>query len=117
MQLESDVAGNRALLRVQAISGLLFAGFLFLHLFNPMLAALGPETYSGAQRTLRRGYQSPPVQIALVIGPMLVHAAAGVLRIIRRRRQQKAAPGPSILYTRLHRKSGIIPTVIAGRHE
>lgn len=92
MQLESDVAGNRALLRVQAISGLLFAEFLFLPPFNQMLAALGPETYNGAQRTLRSGYQSPPVKIALAIGPMLVHAATGVLRIIRRRRQP-SSPG------------------------
>lgn len=105
MQTASDVNQNRALLRVQAASGAIFALFLMLHLFNQMLAALGPARYDGAQRLLRKGYQAPVVEIVLVLAPLLVHAAAGVARIWRRRSQPR---GPVSLAARLHRLSGII---------
>ena len=102
----ADVTGNRTLVRVQAISGLLFALFLLVHLVNQMLATLGPATYDGAQRVLRRGYQAPGIEIVLVIAPLFVHAAAGVLRMLRRRGQGRQAP--SNIYARLHRDSAIV---------
>lgn len=105
MQSASDAARNRSLLQVQAASGLLFALFLFVHLCNQMLAALGASAYNDAQRVLRRGYQAPVLEIVLVIIPMLVHAVAGILRIWRRR---QAPRGPVTTAARLHRISGIV---------
>lgn len=107
MQSPSDVARNRKLLQVQAASGLLFALFLLLHLFNQMLAALGAGAYDGAQRVLRRGYQAPVVEVVLVLLPMLIHAAAGIARMWWRR-QQPGPRGPVSTAARLHRMSGII---------
>ncbi len=102
----SPAANDRQLVRVQAISGALFALFLLVHLVNQMLAALGPAAYNGTQRVLRRGYQAPVLEIFLVLLPMLVHAVAGVLRMLRRRARQQ--PAPTALASRLHRLSGIV---------
>jgi len=106
MQIGGDVPQNRSLLRVQVVSGTMFSLFLLAHLFNQMLAALGAAPYDAAQRALRQGYQSPPVELALVLLPLLVHAAAGILRLWRRRIQ--GPRGPVSLAARLHRISGII---------
>lgn len=110
MQSASTRESNRLLLKVQAASGLLFALFLMMHLVNQMLAALGPAAYDSAQQSLRRAYQAPPIEIALVILPMLIHAGAGVLRIWTRRqkRQQTGQQAPANLPARLHRISGIV---------
>ncbi len=103
------------LLRVQAASGVLFAVFLLLHLANQMIAALGPETYDRVQRTLRRGYQWAPIEIALVIAPLLVHAGTGFARMIVRRRRGEARK-PASLATRLHRWSGVVLLVFFAGH-
>lgn len=110
MQSASTRESTRLLLKVQAASGLLFALFLTVHLGNQMLAALGPAAYDDAQRSLRGGYQAPPIELALVILPMLIHAGAGVLRIFTRRqtKQQTGHQAPANLPARLHRISGII---------
>lgn len=108
------VNSSRRLLQVQAASGLLFAVFLLLHLLNQMLATFGPGAYDGTQRALRRGYQAPPVEIALVLAPLLTHAAAGILRLWRRRSEGKRAPAN--IYARLHRISGIVLLIFFGGH-
>jgi succinate dehydrogenase/fumarate reductase cytochrome b subunit len=105
MQSESQIKERRLLL-TQVISGMLFSFFLAVHLFNQMSAAWGPEVYDGAQRTLRRGYQAPVIEIILVLGPMLVHAIAGILRMLHQKKQGRS--GPKELRARLHRISGIV---------
>lgn len=102
----SNAENDRQLVRIQAVSGALFALFLLTHLVNQMLAALGPAAYDGAQRLLRRGYQAPVLEIFLVLFPLLVHAVAGVLRMLRRRARQQRLP--TALASRLHRLSGIV---------
>jgi succinate dehydrogenase/fumarate reductase cytochrome b subunit len=111
-------ADDRRLVRVQALSGALFALFLLVHLVNQMLAALGPEVYNGAQRALRRGYQAPPLEIFLVIAPLLIHAATAVLRIIRRyrRRRQHGRRPASNPWARAHRITGLVMLVFFAGH-
>ncbi len=105
---------DRRLLRVQALSGALFAVFLLVHLVNQMLAALGPVVYDGAQRVLRRGYQAPPVEIALVLAPLLVHATAAILRMLRRRALGRKAPAER--WARLHRITGMFLFLLFAGH-
>lgn len=91
------------LMKVQALSGALFAAFLFMHLLNQMLAVLGPRTYDGVQGTLRRGYQAPVIEVVLVLLPLLVHAGTAIARVWGRRRAQKVALSWRV---KLHRFSG-----------
>jgi len=90
------------LVRVQAISGLLFSLFLVVHLVNTALAAFGPETYDGFQRAARKGYQYAPIELFVVLLPLLVHVACGIARMVQRRGQPKA---PVTWETRAHRWS------------
>jgi succinate dehydrogenase/fumarate reductase cytochrome b subunit len=79
-----------------------------------MMAALGPAAPDGAQRALRRGYQAPPIEIALVIAPMLVHAIAAVLRLWRRRaRGARPVKNP---WARAHRWSGLVLLIFFAGH-
>ncbi len=90
-------------MKAQALSGALFGLFLFAHLFNQMLAVLGPPSYDAAQGTLRRGYQAPVLELVLVILPMLVHVLAGIARMWSRRKTEFI---PMSWRVRLHRYSG-----------
>lgn len=99
----ADSARERALVQVQALSGALFALFLVVHIGNQTLAVLGPDRYDAAQAELRRFYQSPLVELSLVAGALVVHIAASVWRIVRRRRRGGAAPAN--LRARLQRYS------------
>jgi succinate dehydrogenase/fumarate reductase cytochrome b subunit len=92
-------------LKWQALSGAMFAAFLFLHLINQMLAVLGQQTYDGFQGTARKGYQAPVLEIVLVLAPLLVHAVCGVVRVWARRGRATPA-APVSLRVRLHRYSG-----------
>lgn len=99
----ADSARERALVQVQALSGALFALFLVVHIGNQTLAVLGPDRYDATQAELRRFYQSPLVELSLVAGALVVHIAASVWRIVRRRRRGGAAPAN--LRARLQRYS------------
>jgi len=103
---------DRRLARVQAWSGVLLAPFLLAHLVNQALGALGAPSYDASQRLLRAAYQSPPVEIALVLGPLLVHAGAAVVRMVRRRGRK----APATWRTRLHRLSGLYLLVFFAGH-
>jgi succinate dehydrogenase/fumarate reductase cytochrome b subunit len=92
------------LVRVQALSGAVFSLFLLAHLANHMLAAWGEEAYDEAQRSLRSVYQSPAIEIGLVVVPLVVHAACGVIAKVRRRRAGRTPPADARM--RLHRWAG-----------
>ncbi|MDH3655249.1 MAG: hypothetical protein OEN21_13335 [Myxococcales bacterium] len=89
---------NHRLIRIQAVSGLLFSLFALVHLSNTALAVLGPDLYNGFQSSARRVYQWPLLELALVT-TLIVHITSGVLRM-RGRRGSKAKPP---LRLRLHR--------------
>ena len=105
MTPELDTADRRLHL-LQVWSGVLFALFLTVHLTNLAVATLGAARYDEVQTGLRRAYQSPVLELVLVLGPLLVHAAAGALRLLRRVRAAPVA-APS-WRTRLHRWSGAV---------
>lgn len=111
---QSSAAVDRGLMQVQAASGALFALFLLAHLGNTMFAMAGPAAYDGVQAPLRAVYQVPPIEVALVIGPLLVHIVASVWRMIRRRRLGQA--GPRATRTRLQRWSAIVLLVFVFGH-
>ena len=95
--------------RAQALSGLLLAGFVGLHLINLPLAAF-PGAYDAYQRVLRALYQSPFFEIPFVVTPLVVHIVAGVRAIARRDRA-----APATWPARLHRYSAwYLLFVIAG---
>jgi succinate dehydrogenase/fumarate reductase cytochrome b subunit len=101
------------LLRIQAASGLVFAVFLFTHLFNTWLAALGPGWYDAFQRPVGAVYQWLPVEI-LILSAVLVHLVCAVLRW----RGLPAGQGRGALSARqrLHRYSGIFLMIVIGGH-
>lgn len=105
--MSTQTARTRPLLpRVQALSGLAFSLFLTLHLVNTSVAAFGREAYDGTQAALRTAYQAPPVELALVFVPLVVHIAAAVTSMVRRGRKALRLPtSPSI---RAHRIAGYV---------
>lgn len=109
-----DAASERALIKVQAASGALFALFLLVHLVNQMVAVAGPGPYDALQGELRRVYQAPFVEIVLVAAPLLVHVVVSVWRMIRRRRAGRAAPRAP--RARLQRYSAIVLLVFTFGH-
>lgn len=112
--LSRDAARERALIRVQAASGALFAVFLLAHLVNQMVAVFGPVTYDALQGGLRRVYQAPILEVVLVAAPLLVHIVVSVWRMIRRRRAGLAVPRSS--RARLQRYSAIVLLVFTFGH-
>lgn len=103
---------SRTWQRVQVWSGLAFSAFLFIHLVNQALAALGEATYDAAQGQLRRAYQTPVVELAAVLLPMLVHMVAAGVVLLRRR----GVPAPTAVRSRLHRYTGRFLLVFALGH-
>lgn len=58
--------------KLQAITGLIFATFVAVHLLNTWLAGLGPAAYDGVQVALRQVYQFIFVEV-LILSALLVH--------------------------------------------
>lgn len=101
------------LLRIQAASGLVFAVFLFTHLLNTWLAALGPGWYDAFQRPVGAVYQWLPVEI-LIIGAVLVHVACAVLRW--RGESGAHVRAATSVRQRLHRYAGIFLMIVVVGH-
>jgi succinate dehydrogenase/fumarate reductase cytochrome b subunit len=109
-----DAARERALIRVQAASGALFAVFLVAHLVNQMFAAAGPAVYDEMQGQLRAVYQAPLVELACVGAPLLVHLVVSVWRMVRRRR--RGAQGPAAPRMRWQRITAVVLLVFTLGH-
>ena len=109
-----DTARERALIKVQAASGALFALFLGVHLVNQMVAVAGPGPYDALQGELRRVYQTPVVEIVLVAAPLLVHVVVSVWRMLRRRRAGR--PAIRTPRGRLQRYSAIVLLIFTFGH-
>ena len=74
---------SASLLRVQAVSGTIFLGFVLVHLTNTAFALGGPEDYNAFQRATRAVYQNPVVELVLLMVPLVVHYAAAIVRLTR----------------------------------
>lgn len=95
--------------RAQAVSGIMLAGFVGLHLLNLPLAMI-PGGYDAYQRVMRVLYQSPVFEIPFVLAPLVVHVVAGI-RAMARRDRTPARTWPA----RLHRHAAwYLLLVIAG---
>ena len=94
--------------KLQAVAGVIFAGFLALHLTNTWLAALGPGAYDAVQRSLRVLYQFVAVE-ALLLAALAVHVVVGIMRIVQEPKRQLT------LRARIHRYAGFfLAFVIVG---
>jgi succinate dehydrogenase/fumarate reductase cytochrome b subunit len=109
-----DDPRDHRLVRIQAISGLVFAIFLSLHLVNVMASALGPGLYDAFQVRIRPLYQFPLVEVGVVIVALVIHVVAGVTRLRRRPRSRDWGRLP--LRTRLHRLSAYFLLVFVLGH-
>jgi succinate dehydrogenase/fumarate reductase cytochrome b subunit len=90
-------------MKVQALSGATFAAFLFVHLLNQMFAVFGAQSYDGFQGAARRAYQTPVLEVVLVLAPLLLHVVSALARLWGRRGSVKP---PSSWRVKLHRASG-----------
>src|SRR5260221_12618227 len=81
--------------RLQALSGLVFAFFLTLHLATTASGGGGAATYDGTLAALRRIYRpSLAVEVVLIGFPAIVHIACALLQIVDRRRRGIPASSP-----------------------
>ena len=98
--------------RLQALSGLVFAFFLALHLATTASAAGGEAAYDGVLEALRRIYRPTLVVEIILIGvPALVHVVCGILQIVDRRRRGTPAGSPLA-----HRLAGYVLLAAIGGH-
>ncbi len=104
----------KRLMRLQAISGLVFAVFVALHLLNVMVSAFGPGLYDAFQVTVRPLYQNPVIELGVLGTALVVHIVTGILRIRRRPRSRGWARLP--LRTRLHRMSAYFLLLVIVGH-
>ncbi len=109
---------ERTLARVQAVSGLVFASFLVIHLLTALAAVFGQGAFDGAMALGRRYYQVVPIELGVVLLSLVVHIAASVTRALRRRRRSNGElrrRGPA-LAVRLHRISAYFLLVVITGH-
>ncbi|MFT5151000.1 MAG: succinate dehydrogenase/fumarate reductase cytochrome b subunit [Planctomycetota bacterium] len=102
----------RRMIRIQAISGLVFGTFLILHLVNTLCASGGQESYDGVIDSVRAYYQWPLTEAGVVGIFGLVHIAIGLRCALARRRSKRAfraeggAPPPVPTWSPIHRVTG-----------
>lgn len=95
--------------QIQAVTGLVFAVFVTLHLTNTWLATLGPGVYDGVQSQLRQFYQFAPFE-ALFLAALAVHVISGLLRIIVEPKRELTSRA------RWHRYAGLFMLLFIGGH-
>lgn len=105
---------DRRLVRAQAVSGLVFAAFLLLHLVNVMASALGPGLYDAFQVRIRPLYQFPLVEVGVLLVALAVHVGTGIARWRQRPRSRAWSRLP--LRTRLHRASAYFLLLVIVGH-
>jgi succinate dehydrogenase/fumarate reductase cytochrome b subunit len=105
---------DHRLVRIQALSGLVFAIFLSLHLVNVMASVLGPGVYDAFQVRIRPLYQFPLVEVGVLLAALVTHMVTGIMRLRRRPRSRDFGKLP--LRTRMHRLSAYFLLVFVLGH-
>ena len=107
---------------IQGASGLVFSGYLSLHLLNTGLGALGESTYDNFQASIRQVYQHP-IGETITLGAIVVHLAASAARSFQHYRSQQKSTDASpkvvareSLQKKLHRWSGYLMLLFIGGH-
>ncbi len=80
--------------QIQAITGLIFALFVFTYLANTILAPAGASSYDSFQEVARQIYQHLVVEILLLAVILPGHILAGVMRARIRRGRVDVRVGP-----------------------
>lgn len=111
----SPAAGTETRLKqAQAIAGALFGTFVLIHLSNIAIAPFGVDAFNTYQRALRQFYQHPIIELLVVMGPLLVHAGAGIWLYFIRRQRPMSARRP--LLQRLHTWAGCFLLLVIVGH-
>ncbi len=95
--------------KLQAITGLIFATFVAVHLLNTWLAGLGPAAYDGVQVALRQVYQFVFVEV-LILSALLVHVVVGIIRMV------KEPTRTLTVRARVHRYAGFFLVLVIVGH-
>lgn len=99
--------------RVQALTGVIVAAFVAMHLLNTWLAPAGPGAYMALQRAFSAVYQARLLEW-LVLGAILVHIGCAVVRWVTERRDAPGAARP--WRARQHRYAGVFLMLVIGGH-
>jgi succinate dehydrogenase/fumarate reductase cytochrome b subunit len=78
------LVGMKTLTHVQSWTGLVFFAFLGVHLATQVAGVFGAQTYDAVQSTVRSVYQSPLVEVPVMLA-LVAHAALAVVQVVRRR--------------------------------
>jgi succinate dehydrogenase/fumarate reductase cytochrome b subunit len=99
--------------RIQALSGVVVAAFVAVHLLNTWLAPAGPGAYLALQQGLSLVYQAPLLEW-LVLGAIVVHIGCAV----RRWFAERGAGGDRsrTWRARLHSYFGVFLMIVIGGH-
>eukprot|EP00698_Gefionella_okellyi_P002618 TRINITY_DN12457_c0_g1_i1.p1 TRINITY_DN12457_c0_g1~~TRINITY_DN12457_c0_g1_i1.p1 ORF type:complete len:255 (+),score=53.22 TRINITY_DN12457_c0_g1_i1:54-818(+) len=91
-----------ALIKLQALSGLLFSFFTGLHITDHVVGAIGgTAAHAYLQRIFRIYYQFPAIEIACVVGSALFHASISMFRMFQRvyvKQQPLATDFPQLMF-------------------
>jgi len=105
-----DETSSASLIKIQAISGLVFSIFTTVHLVHQGVAVFGPGPYNEALDILRAVYKTHLFEIFGIHLPYAVHVLSGALRIWRRS-ERRIKTGSKIVEDRwrtVHRYSGYV---------
>ncbi len=95
--------------KLQATSGIVFFGFVVVHLINTWLAAFGADAYNTTQQALRTVYQAAPIE-ALLLAALAVHLTVGIMRIVTEPKRQLSDRA------KWHRYAGFFLAVVITGH-
>ncbi len=111
------MVSETTLIKVQNLTGLLFSVYLIMHLTNNAAAIISQDLYDNMQTVLRKFYQTPAVELTMIIGAWLTHSAVSSMRVARRwtsskyqqqgQDKEKKSMKTSVSVT-LHRITGLI---------
>ena len=107
MSTKSSTANS--LQRWQAVTGLIVAVFVAMHLINTWLAVFGPGVYDPVQRGFGWLYQSLVFEV-LLISSIYIHLTIGFIRIWREPKRALTTRA------RLHRYAGIFLALVITGH-
>ena len=104
---------SKNLIRIQAISGLLFSFFLILHLVTTLSALGGPSLYDSTLSFMGNIYRpNLIIETLLIGGPLLVHLYCAFLSLWKGLKKKRTLP----MYLRIHQYSGIFLLLVIFGH-
>jgi hypothetical protein len=116
--LFSKIFSTNNLVKLQALSGISFATFGVLHLFNVALANFGLASAEKVQQIFRLYYQNTYVEPILILGSVGAHMLANTILTMRRwvREKNPKAIKPLTTPQKLNRYAGLMLGILVPTH-